>query len=57
MYSNASKENVNRRLSIRVQAEDKIVRKTKKKKKSVQHTAGLKPESGKVNQIPGYKNS
>lgn len=56
MYSNASKENVNRRLSIRVQAEDKIVRKTKKKK-SVQHTAGLKPESGKVNQIPGYKNS
>lgn len=44
------KKNVNRRLSIRVEAKKKIVIiDQKKKRKSVQYTPGITTESGEVN--------
>ena len=48
VHSSIPKQSINRRISIRVEAEEKIVRKTKQ---SVEHTSGIKTESARVNRI------
>lgn len=55
VHSNISKENINRRLSIRVKSREGC--KKDQKKKLVHHVPEMKTESGEVNRISTYRNS